>query len=140
MSKKSKNIKARLYIGGLRSIFSDMTELLTEVEKTGEVPSNIEQSLSDVSEAIVMTVKRLKMVTSKCCEHSTENLDEKGEDEEEEEEFSKKCSSCEKHHPQMIDDSEEEPSEEEVEEKQSSSKKRKSSSVKSKKITNNKEK
>ena len=104
MNKKSKNIKARLYIGGLRSILSDMSELLTEVEKTGEVPSNIEQSLLDVSEAIQMTIKRLKMVTNKCCDHSEETEEEIDEDEKEEEAFSENCLNCKKHNTSSTED------------------------------------
>ena len=55
MEKNSKHIKARIYIGGLRSLFEDMAGILAEIEKTGSVPNGIVESLNDISEAIDLT-------------------------------------------------------------------------------------
>ena len=52
-------IKARMFVGGLKSLFIDMAETLDEVEKTGSMPVDMLQSLLNVKAAIDMTLIQL---------------------------------------------------------------------------------
>lgn len=63
-------LKARLFIGGLKSLFGDMHDMLEEVEKTGQMSRDMITSLTDVHEAIDLAVDELKKVMSPCCDHS----------------------------------------------------------------------
>jgi len=79
-------LKARLFVGGLKSLFLDMANTLEEVEKTGAMPIDILESLSDVKDAVDLTLSQLNRLpqrTKQCCEHSEHC--EKGDDEEDEE-------------------------------------------------------
>ena len=70
-TKKTLNhpLRARMYMGGLKSLFGDMFEMLEEVEKTGAVPDNLIQSMTDVKEAIDLFINEIKKVKSPCCVH-----------------------------------------------------------------------
>jgi hypothetical protein len=63
-------IKARMFVGGLKSLFIDMAETLDQVEKTGSMPVDILQSLVDIKSAIDMTLIQLSKTQMRCCEHS----------------------------------------------------------------------
>lgn len=63
-------IKARMFVGGLKSLFIDMAETLDEVEKTGSMPVDMLQSLLDVKAAIDMTLIQLSKTKMRCCEHA----------------------------------------------------------------------
>lgn len=69
-TKTNHPLKARLFIGGLKSLFGDMHDMLEEVEKTGQMSRDMITSLTDVHEAIDLAVDELKKVMSPCCDHS----------------------------------------------------------------------
>ena len=81
-------IRARMFVGGLKSLFIDMAETLDEVEKTGTMPVDMLQSLLDVKAAIDMTLLQLTKTQMRCCEHAPtcshgdEECEECGEDQE----------------------------------------------------------
>lgn len=83
-------LKARLFVGGLKSLFLDMANILEEVEKTGAMPTDILESLSDVKDAVDLTLSQLNRLpqrSKRCCEHSEQcEKDEDGSDEDEEDE------------------------------------------------------
>ena len=85
-------LKARLFVGGLKSLFLDMANTLEEVEKTGTMPVDILESLNDVKDAVDLTLSQLNRLTKRtkrCCEHSEhceKDEDESDEDDEEDEE------------------------------------------------------
>lgn len=99
-------LKARLFVGGLKSLFLDMANTLEEVEKTGAMPIDILESLSDVKDAVDLTLSQLNRLpqrTKRCCEHGEhcekddeeddgENDDDDDEEEEGEEELY--CEDC----------------------------------------------
>jgi hypothetical protein len=99
MEKKSNHIKARIYIGGLRSLFEDMAGILAEIEKTGSVPDGIVESLNDISEAINLTIARLKSATVKCCVHGPEVQEDVEDDDDEVEDSCEECECEEKETP-----------------------------------------
>lgn len=72
-------IKARLYIGGLKSLFVDIVSTLEEIENTGSMPADMLQTFEDVKNAIDMTIKQLKRTSTsiKCCDHAPEVKEEK---------------------------------------------------------------
>ena len=84
---KNHSLKARMYLGGLKSLFADMHDLIEGVEKTGSMPSGMLQNLVDTKEAIDLTLQQLKKATVQCCEH-----DDSCEDEDEDEELY--CEDC----------------------------------------------
>jgi hypothetical protein len=90
MSKGS--VKARLYIGGLKSLFAEMAEALDEVEQTGKMPMELFVALEDVKGAVDLTLTQLKASVVKCCDHGQDcgNPYEEEEEETEEEE----CDDC----------------------------------------------
>jgi hypothetical protein len=106
------SLKARMYLGGLKSLFADMHDMIEGVEKTGNMPGSMLQNLVDVKEAIDLTLQQLKKATVQCCEH-----DDSCEDEDEDEELY--CEDCdlsladcdceEEDYEQEEDDEEEEP-------------------------------
>ena len=63
-------IRARMFVGGLKSLFIDMAETLDQVEKTGTMPVDMLQSLLDVKAAIDMTLIQLTKTQMRCCEHA----------------------------------------------------------------------
>lgn len=69
-TKTNHPLKARLFIGGLKSLFGDMHDMLEEVEKTGQMSRDMITSLTDVHEAIDLAVDELKKVMAPCCDHS----------------------------------------------------------------------
>lgn len=69
-AKTNHPLKARLFIGGLKSLFGDMHDMLEEVEKTGQMSRDMITSLTDVHEAIDLAVDELKKVMAPCCDHS----------------------------------------------------------------------
>ena len=78
-------LKARLYVGGLKSLFGDMHDMIAEIEKTGQMPKDMLHNLDDVKEAIDLTVYHLKKATMKCCSHAADQAHDCSEDDEEEE-------------------------------------------------------
>lgn len=76
MKEKEKEItaqlKARLYVGGLKSLFGDMHDMIAEIEKTGQMPKDMLNNLDDVKEAIDLTVLHLKKAMMKCCSHAAD--------------------------------------------------------------------
>ena len=91
MEKVNHALKARMYIGGLKSLFGDMHDMIADIEKTGRVPADLIQSFIDVKEAIDLTVFQLKKASVRCCDHADhphaecdeECLDGSDDDEEE---------------------------------------------------------
>lgn len=65
-------LKARLYVGGLKSLFGDMHDMIAEIEKTGQMPKDMLNNLDDVKEAIDLTVLHLKKAMMKCCSHAAD--------------------------------------------------------------------
>lgn len=84
---KNHSLKARMYLGGLKSLFADMHDMIEGVEKTGNMPGSMLQNLVDTKEAIDLTLQQLKKATVQCCEH-----DDSCEDEDEDEELY--CEDC----------------------------------------------
>ena len=76
MKEKEKEItaqlKARLYVGGLKSLFGDMHDMIAEIEKSGQMPKDMLNNLDDVKEAIDLTVLHLKKAMMKCCSHAAD--------------------------------------------------------------------
>lgn len=62
-------LRARMYVGGLKSLFGEMHDTLVEVEKTGTMPPDMLETLLDVKQAIDFTVNELRRTMPKCCEH-----------------------------------------------------------------------
>ena len=81
------SLKARMYLGGLKSLFADMHDMIEGVEKTGNMPGSMLQNLVDTKEAIDLTLQQLKKATVQCCEH-----DDSCEDEDEDEDLY--CEDC----------------------------------------------
>ena len=85
MKEKEKEItaqlKARLYVGGLKSLFGDMHDMIAEIEKTGQMPKDMLNNLDDVKEAIDLTVLHLKKAMMKCCSHAADEEHDCSEDE-----------------------------------------------------------
>lgn len=75
MAKVNHPLRARMYVGGLKSLFGDMHDTLVDVEKTGNMPNDMLQNLLDVKQAIDLTVAELKKVVVRCCEHGTPGHD-----------------------------------------------------------------
>lgn len=70
MSKKVNHlVKARMFIGGLKSLFGEMHDALAEVEKTGVITEQFVDSLSEVKEAIDLAMNELKKISQPCCEY-----------------------------------------------------------------------
>ena len=88
---KNHSIKARMYLGGLKSLFADMHDMIEGVEKTGNMPSGMLQNLVDTKEAIDLTLQQLKKATVQCCEHD-DSCEDEDEDEDEDEELY--CEDC----------------------------------------------
>ena len=81
-------IKARLLVGGLKSLFGEMHDMLSDLEKEGRMPKNGIDTLADVKKAIDMTVVELQKITPACCSHDQnrhEDCEECNPTEEEEE-------------------------------------------------------
>jgi hypothetical protein len=72
MTNDNGSIKARMFVGGLKSLFVDMAETLEQVEKTGTMPLDMLQSLLDIKSAIDMTLIQLSKTQMRCCEHAPE--------------------------------------------------------------------
>jgi len=90
-------LKARLFVGGLKSLFFDMASTLEEVEKTGAMPIDILESLSDVKDAVDLTLSQLNRLTKRtkrCCEHGEDCEKEYDEEEDEEEDEELYCEDC----------------------------------------------
>lgn len=79
-------LKARLYVGGLKSLFGDMHDMIAEIEKTGQMPKDMLHNLDDVKEAIDLTVLHLKKATMKCCSHAADQEHDCSDDDEDEDE------------------------------------------------------
>ena len=84
-------IKARMFVGGLKSLFVDMAETLEQVEKTGTMPVDMLESLLDVKAAIDMTLIQLNKTQMRCCDHAPAC----SHDEEECEECGEEIKNCE---------------------------------------------
>lgn len=90
MKEKEKEItaqlKARLYVGGLKSLFGDMHDMIAEIEKTGQMPKDMLHNLDDVKEAIDLTVLHLKKAMMKCCSHAADEEHDCSDDDDNEDE------------------------------------------------------
>lgn len=131
-------LKARLFIGGLKSLFVELVEALDEVEKTGAMRADMIGTLVDVKTAIDLTLKQLQSAQVRCCDHSPEC--EQGDDEEEEDcddEEQVSCMncgvSCDSAYCDFCEDSEDDEEEEETIVAPPPSKKQKAEVVKLKK-------
>ena len=69
MEKVNHPLKARMYIGGLKSLFGDMHDMIADIEKTGRVPVDLIKSFLDVKDAIDLTIAQLKRSSVRCCDH-----------------------------------------------------------------------
>ena len=91
MKEKEKEItaqlKARLYVGGLKSLFGDMHDMIAEIEKTGQMPKDMLNNLDDVKEAIDLTVLHLKKAMMKCCSHAADQDHDCSDDDDNEDEL-----------------------------------------------------
>ena len=87
---KNHSLKARMYLGGLKSLFADMHDLIEGVEKTGSMPSGMLQNLVDTKEAIDLTLQQLKRATVRCCDHD-HSCEEESENEEDDEIYCEDC-------------------------------------------------
>ena len=86
-------VKARLYIGGLKSLFAEMHDALEEVEQTGKMPMNLFSALEDVKGAVDITLNQLKASAVKCCDHCEDHGEEQDDCDDDEEE-QKGCDGC----------------------------------------------
>jgi hypothetical protein len=87
MDKVNHGLKARMYLGGLKSLFVDFVTMIEEIEKTGEVSKEFVEGLENVKAAIDLTTKEFNKMVVRCCEHGTshEECDDDCHDEEEQE-------------------------------------------------------
>ena len=91
---KNHSLKARMYLGGLKSLFADMHDLIEGVEKTGSMPSGMLQNLFDTKEAIDLTLQQLKRATVRCCDHDHNHSREEENENEEDEDDEIYCEDC----------------------------------------------
>jgi len=91
---KNHSLKARMYLGGLKSLFADMHDLIEGVEKTGSMPSGMLQNLFDTKEAIDLTLQQLKRATVRCCDHDHNHSCEEENENEEDEDDEIYCEDC----------------------------------------------
>jgi hypothetical protein len=102
MKKANHPLKARMFVGGLKSMLIDVIANVEDIEKSGTVPRDFIQGLTDVKHAIDLTLKEFKNVTLRCCEHGEhshsecdeechEHDIEQDEDEEEEQLYCETC-------------------------------------------------
>lgn len=73
MQKVNHPLKARMFVGGLKSLLIDVVNGIEDIEKTGGVPKNFVENLADVKDAIDLTLKEFSKVTIRCCDHGTEH-------------------------------------------------------------------
>lgn len=92
MNKVNHPLKARMYIGGLKSLFVDLVNEIEQIETNGVVSNKFIENLSDVKAAVDLTLSEFKKVTIKCCEHGEahDDCDETCEDSAEDDE----CEEC----------------------------------------------
>lgn len=92
MQKVNHPLKARMYIGGLKSLFVDLVNEIEQIETNGVVSNKFVENLADVKSAIDLTLTEFKKVTVRCCEHGSEHdvCDESCADEQESDE----CPDC----------------------------------------------
>lgn len=120
MGNENGAIKARMFVGGLKSLFIDIAETLDEVEKTGSMPVDMLQSLLDIKTAIDMTLIQLSKTQMRCCEHAPEC--EHSDDEDDDGEFAEdeydqgrveddidSCEDCDEPEDECVCDEDEEP-------------------------------
>lgn len=69
MQKVNHPLKARMFVGGLKSLLIDVVNDIEEIEKTGGVSNKFVEGLVDVKAAIDLTLLEFKKVTVRCCEH-----------------------------------------------------------------------
>ena len=69
MQKVNHPLKARMYVGGLKSLLVDIASTIEEIENSGNVPQSFVENLVDLKEAIDLTVNEFKKVVVKCCDH-----------------------------------------------------------------------
>lgn len=91
MQKVNHPLKARMFVGGLKSLLIDIVNEIEEIEKSSGVSNKFVESLVDVKAAIDLTLLEFKKVTVRCCEHG-EAHDECDDSCSDEEEY---CSECE---------------------------------------------
>lgn len=71
----TETIKAKLLMGGLRNMFSQLHDAIAEVETDGSVTQRLVEDLMDAQEAIDMVLGQLQVVQDMfpehaCCEHA----------------------------------------------------------------------
>jgi hypothetical protein len=71
----TETIKAKLLMGGLRNMFSQLHDAIAEVETDGSVTQRLVEDLMDAQEAIDMVLGQLQVVqdmfpAQACCEHA----------------------------------------------------------------------
>ena len=66
MQKVNHPLKARMFIGGLKSLLIDVVNDIEEIEKTGSVSNKFIECLGDVKSAIDLTLKEFGKVTVRC--------------------------------------------------------------------------
>jgi hypothetical protein len=71
----TETIKAKLLMGGLRNMFSQLHDAIAEVETDGSVTQRLVEDLMDAQEAIDMVLGQLQVVqdmfpAQTCCEHA----------------------------------------------------------------------
>jgi hypothetical protein len=96
MKEKNSQLKAKLYIGGLKSLFGDLHDAMAEVEKSGQMPGDMIQSLIDVKDAVDLTITQLKRAVVPCCSHhqQPELEGDDDDDDDESEECESECEEC----------------------------------------------
>lgn len=77
----SASIKARMYLGGLKSLFAELHEAIEEAEKTGVVTEGLLSNIKDLKVAIdiATTMFDHPSISAKstrqggrCCDHATQ--------------------------------------------------------------------
>jgi hypothetical protein len=96
MQKVNHPLKARMFVGGLKSLLIGVVETLDNIEKTGAVSKDFVEELGDVRTAIDLTLVEFKKVTIRCCDHgsSHETCDESCDDETCDDEYDTSCDVC----------------------------------------------
>jgi len=94
MQKVNHPLKARMYVGGLKSLLLDIASSIEKIETSGNVPHSFIENLTDLKEAVDLTITEFKKVVVKCCEHGEthDSCSEDCDDEEmEEKEYCEEC-------------------------------------------------
>lgn len=111
MEKVNHPLKARIYIGGLKSLLIDVVGTIEDIEKSGGVPSDFIETLQDVKGAIDLTLNEFKKVVIRCCDHGTahDKCDDSCDDSIDDEEY---CAECDEICDECVCDEEDDEAEE----------------------------